>query len=103
MTKKNIKHSFYHIRMTEKALLYLKFKHKRKTYGYLAMPMRSSSSLKIFHIMVKPTLKYIKEVLKIKIAWYKDNFLICLRSKEEVEKNVKTMLTILTQLSWKIN
>jgi hypothetical protein len=68
ITKRDIKHGFHHIKMIEKALLYLKFKHRRKTYRYLAMLMESSSSLYIFHMMVKPALKYIKEVLKIKIA-----------------------------------
>jgi hypothetical protein len=68
MTKKDIKHSFHHIKITEEASLYLRFKYKGKTYKYLVMPMGSSSSLYIFHMMVKPALKYIKEMLKIRIA-----------------------------------
>jgi hypothetical protein len=103
MTNGDIKHGFHHIRMTEEASLYLGFKHRGKTYRYLAMPMRSSSSLYIFHIMVKPALKYIREVLKIRIAWYVDDFLICLRSKEEAEKDTEAVLIVLTQLGWKIN
>jgi hypothetical protein len=65
ITKKDIKHGFHHIKMIEEALLYLGFKYKGKTYKYLAMPMGSSSSLYIFHMMVKLALKYIREVLKI--------------------------------------
>jgi hypothetical protein len=48
MTKRDIKHGFHHIKMTEEALLYLGFKYRGKTYRYLAMPMGSSSSLYIF-------------------------------------------------------
>jgi hypothetical protein len=54
-------------------------------------------------MMVKPTLKYIREVLKIRIVWYVNDFLICLRSKEEAEKDAETVLMVLTQLGWKIN
>jgi hypothetical protein len=75
--------------MTEKALLYLRFKHKGKTYKYLAMPIGNN---------LKLILKYIREVLKIRIAWYMDDFLICLRNKEEAEKDTEVMLTVLTQL-----
>jgi hypothetical protein len=103
MTKGDIKHGFHHIKMIEEASLYLGFKYWGKTYKYLAMLMRSSSSLYIFHMIVKPVLKYIREMLKIKIAWYVDDFLICLRSKEEAEKDAEAVLTVLTQLSWKIN
>jgi hypothetical protein len=103
MTKGDIKHGFHHIKMIEKASLYLGFKHRGKTYKYLVMPMGNSSSPYIFHMMVKLALKYIKEILKIRIAWYVDDFLICSRSKEEAKKNAEAMLTVLTQLSWKIN
>jgi hypothetical protein len=32
-----------------------------------------------------------------------DNFLICLRNKEEAKKDAEVVLTVLTQLGWKIN
>jgi mRNA-degrading endonuclease HigB of HigAB toxin-antitoxin module len=67
MTKRDIKHGFHHIKMIEEASLYLKFKYRGKTYRYLAMLMGSSSSPYIFHMMVKPALKYIRKVLKIRI------------------------------------
>jgi hypothetical protein len=89
--------------MKKKVLLYLRFKYGEKTYRYLAMLMKSNSSLYIFYMMVKLALKYIKEVLKIRMVWYMDDFLICSRSKEEAKKDVEAMLTVLTQLGWKIN
>jgi len=102
MTKGDIKHGFHHLKMREEHSRFLGFRHGKKWYRYIAMPMGSASSPYIFNRMVKPVIQHLREK-GIRIVWYVDDFLIAAESKEKVEEQTLETLKLFRELGWHIN
>jgi hypothetical protein len=87
MTKKNIKDGFFHVEVKEEEKNYLGFRLREKYYQYTVLLIGSATNLFIFQTMLKPIMEYIRDVLRIRIVWYIDDFLIMAESLEKTQKD----------------
>lgn len=103
LVKGDLKHAFHHIPIREEHQKYLGFEVEGTFYVYRTLPMGSSSSPMILTKILRPVIRYIRDVLRVRIVWYVDDFLILGSTKEEAENNLQRVITLLQGLGWSIN
>ena len=98
----DLKDAYFHIPLNRRSRRFLRFGWKKKLYQFLVLPFGLSTAPFIFTMVTRPIIAFLRS-RGIRVLFYLNDILVIGKTKEECEKNLKTVLDLLQSLGFLIN
>ena len=98
----DLKDAYFHIPLHRQSRRFLRFGWNRKLFQFLVVPFGLSTAPFIFTMVTKPVAAYLRS-RGIRVIFYLDDILVIGKSKDECERNLQSVLTLLQELGFLIN
>ncbi|KAA6380866.1 MAG: hypothetical protein EZS28_023605, partial [Streblomastix strix] len=103
MVKIDLESAFHHIQVDQDFRPFLGFTFNHKYYQYKAMCFGVKHAPIIFLKTLRPVIKFIREVLHVRITAYCDDIIILHQNQEELIYKIQLIINILTNFGFKIS
>ncbi|KAA6359387.1 MAG: putative reverse transcriptase, partial [Streblomastix strix] len=103
MIRIDLESAFHHIQVDTEFRPFLGFTFNNKFYQYRAMCFGVKHAPLIFHKTLRPVIKFIREVLQVRIIAYCDDIIILHQNLEELNQIKHKIINILSNFGFKIS
>lgn len=98
-TKLDVQSAFRHVRLSDRASLYLGFVVERRAYRYATLPFGVSWSPALFMAALQPAVDTMRR-LGCAIVWYVDDFAVFAPTRAALDSSVACVLRTLREFGW---
>ncbi|KAA6360637.1 MAG: putative reverse transcriptase, partial [Streblomastix strix] len=103
MIKIDLESAFHHIQVDKELRPFLGFSFNQKYFLYKAMCFGTKHAPLVFHKTLRLVIKFIREVVKVRIISYCDDIIFLHQDLEELKEKKQQIINILTNFGWKIS
>ncbi|KAA6322723.1 MAG: putative reverse transcriptase, partial [Streblomastix strix] len=103
MIKIDLESAFHHIQVDKELRPFLGFSFNQKYFLYKAMCFGIKHAPLVFHKTLRPVIRFIREVVKVRIISYCDDIIFLHQDLEELKEKKQQIINILANFGWKIS
>ncbi|KAA6369594.1 MAG: putative reverse transcriptase [Streblomastix strix] len=103
MIKIDLESAFHYIQVDEELRPFLGFSFNQKYFLYKTMCFGIKHAPPVFHKTLRPVIKFIREVIKVRIISYCDDIIFLHQDPEELKEKKQQIINILANFGWKIS